>query len=220
MYCPKCGAKALEGQRFCKACGINLELVSDALEGGEDTLGQLRLDMEALKTSAKNFGKNFKPMHPKPAMKDLSEHAPKAKDWLSYSWQHNLKNGLMSLFGGVGLGVVLYYLGQIAIREGVILSIEEAAEGRIHGLESIARWLWLFALIPVLKGLAQIIYAALFAESIATLSERFKPPQIVQQIVQPPDTAPITNDLKEAPPSVTEHTTQIFDAAPREPTSQ
>src|SRR5215210_1422800 len=57
MFCPKCGAQAIVGQKFCKTCGINLELMSNALEGGEDTLGQLRLDMEALKTSAKNFGK-------------------------------------------------------------------------------------------------------------------------------------------------------------------
>jgi zinc-ribbon domain len=215
MYCPKCGSKAIDGQRFCKACGTNLELVSDALEGGEDTLGQLRIDIEALKTGAMNFGKNFRPMHAEQihsSIKEKSERLPKPKEWLSYSRQHNLKNGLISLFGGAGFGVVLYYLSEVAINEGMIRSIEEAAEGHIHGLEPMARLIWLFALIPVLKGLAQIIYGALFAESIATLSERFMPKQPTQP-AQPVSTAPITGGLGEPPPSVTENTTKFFDPA-------
>jgi hypothetical protein len=129
----------------------------------------------------------------------------------------------MSLFGGAGLGVVLYYLGQVAINEGVIRSIEESANGRVQGLEAIARWLWIFALIPVLKGLAQIIYAAFFADSISKLADRFAPPQPAQiyqpQVSRPTMAAPITGGLNEAPPSVTENTTQFFDPAAR-PTSE
>src|SRR5215210_1274916 len=214
MFCPKCGAQAIVGQKFCKTCGINLELVSNALEGGEDTLGQLRLDMEALKTSAKNFGKGVpfavSNWHNNTVGKIHSKdepRPPKPKDWLSYSWQHNLKNGLMGLFGGAGLGFVLYFLSQVAINNGAIRSIEEASNRPIHGLESLASWIWLFALIPMLKGLAQILYAALFAESMDTLAKRFAPPPVV--------TAPIAPSLNEPPPSVTEHTTRMFDSQPQ-----
>lgn len=53
MFCPKCGNESPDGQRFCKACGANLQLVSNALGQGDDTLGQLRVDVEGLKRSIK-----------------------------------------------------------------------------------------------------------------------------------------------------------------------
>ncbi|MEO0249101.1 MAG: DUF6249 domain-containing protein [candidate division WOR-3 bacterium] len=31
MYCPRCGRKAVEGQKFCTGCGTNLLVVSQAL---------------------------------------------------------------------------------------------------------------------------------------------------------------------------------------------
>jgi zinc-ribbon domain len=33
MYCPRCAAENLEGAKFCRACGINLEVVALALTG-------------------------------------------------------------------------------------------------------------------------------------------------------------------------------------------
>lgn len=222
MFCPKCGAQALEGQRFCKSCGTNLELVTEALEGGEDTLGQFRLDLDAVKNSLKDFGSGINvgmagwhDHAPEKKAKKREASPPKPKEWLSYSWQHNLRDGLLSLFGGVGLGFVLYFLGQVAIHKGVIKSLEESMSRPIQGLEQIVMWLWLFALIPVLKGVAQIIYAAFFAESMKTLADRFMPPQQITGQQAPSSTAPITANFEEAPPTVTEHTTRIFDSPPR-----
>jgi hypothetical protein len=40
---------------------------------------------------------------------------PKPKEWLAYSWQHNLKAGLKDLLTGAGLGALLYYLGRVAM---------------------------------------------------------------------------------------------------------
>jgi len=37
----------------------------------------------------------------------------------------------------------------------------------------LVRMVWMIALLPMLKGLAQIFYAAFFGESMATLTERF-----------------------------------------------
>ena len=34
MYCPSCSTKATEGAKFCKSCGMNLNIVSQALTGG------------------------------------------------------------------------------------------------------------------------------------------------------------------------------------------
>ncbi|MEP6925313.1 MAG: zinc-ribbon domain-containing protein [Pyrinomonadaceae bacterium] len=33
MFCPKCGTKAIEGTKFCRSCGSDLEVVSAALTG-------------------------------------------------------------------------------------------------------------------------------------------------------------------------------------------
>jgi hypothetical protein len=128
----------------------------------------------------------------------------------------------VSLFWGAGLGVVLYYLGQNAIDEGLIRHIEETSNGHVQGLEPLVRMMWMIALLPVLKGLAQIIYAAFFGESMATLSARFTPPPLLEE-PKPflrQDTAPVVEREPvprsyepsiEPPPSVTEHTTHIFE---------
>lgn len=224
MFCPKCGNEAGEMQRFCKSCGANLQVVSDALGKGEDTLGQLRLDVDSLKRHAVDVARSFKAGIGGLAINGESEHArsrhkleaikekrtPKPKEWLGYSWQHNLRDGLVSLFSGAGLGVFLYYMGRIAISEGAIRSIEELPNVHINGLEPLVRMIWLVALIPMLKGLAQIFYAAFFADSIANLSEKFLPKETVQQEPPPVNYIP----LGDTPSSVTERTTQFFEDAP------
>jgi hypothetical protein len=205
---------------------VNLQIVSDALDSGQDTLGQLRLDMDMLTREAKDWFKNMKtglggahirppraatnPLEKQPRTKEIRPEKLIPKNWLSYSWQHNLRDGLISLAAGVGLGIALYYVGQIAIQSGTMQDIQEIAGRELRGVESLLGIIWIFALIPVLKGLAQIFYAAFFAESIATLTERFLPHLQPRQIVAPPDFASMT----EPPSSVTEHTTQIFAETP------
>jgi hypothetical protein len=71
----------------------------------------------------------------------------------------------------------------------------------------------MIALIPVLKGIAQILYAAFFGESLAKLAERFLPPPQAE----PERTTSGFARLEEPMPSVTEHTTQFFEEASREP---
>lgn len=215
MFCPNCGTKPLEGQRFCKQCGTNLDLVSDALKEGGDSLGQLRIDMESLK---KNFdvSKWFEDGSSVKASVHRHQHKeqPRPKEWLTYSRQHNVKNGLISLFSGVGLGVVLHHLGRVAVNEGLLREIDRLADRNIHGLEQLLLWAWLFALIPVLKGIGQIIYGIAFAEPMSVLAERFAPQPPPHHAPQPV-TSPINPALSEPPPSVTEHTTNIIGEAAR-----
>ncbi|MBI3651905.1 MAG: hypothetical protein HY231_12865 [Acidobacteria bacterium] len=148
---------------------------------------------------------------------------PKPKEWLTYSWQHNLRQGLTSLLSGAGLGIFFYYVGRAALDAGVIQQIEASVGHPVFGLEQIFRLAWLLAIFPVLKGLGQLIYAAFFAESIATLAERFAPRLEAPHTDPMPssrDTAPqgfvspTVEALPEPPPSVTEGTTKFFDDAP------
>jgi hypothetical protein len=153
---------------------------------------------------------------------------PKPKEWLAYSWQHNLKSGLKDILTGAGLGALLFYLGRVALDAGVLQMIEEKAQHPVNGLDQAFRLVWLIAAFPILAGIAKIIYAAFFAESIATLADRFAPRTIVDSQAegkaqsQPPsrDTAPqefispTMAALAEPPPSVTEGTTKFFEDAP------
>ena len=247
MFCPKCGGESLETQRFCKACGTNLQLINDALRTGDSPPGPFGIDVEALARNAKDFAQSFKTSWSGASTKisgseysDSSEqrriaheirkqakeearrqNLPKPKEYLSYSWQHNLRNGLMSLFWGAGLGVLLYYLSQTAINNGLLEHIEEVSHGRVKGIEPLVRMVWMIAFLPMLKGLAQIIYAAFFGESMATLTERFIPRAALEE-PKPflkHDTAPVSDrepvrqsyETPTEPPSVTEHTTHFFD---------
>jgi len=243
MFCPKCGAEAVEVQRFCKLCGTNLQLINDALKSGDSGQPAYGVDIESLKRNAIEFAQSWKSgwsgLAPS-AQRQLSRHSarrrireeirsrnlPRPREWMSYSWQHSLRNGLLSLFGGAGLGAALYYLGRTAINEGVLQNLEEATHGKVHGLEPLVRLLWVFALIPILKGLAQIFYSAFFAESMATLSERFTvkpPPEASAAPVEQPRAEPPAERferLTEAPSSVTENTTKIFEEAGRRVTRE
>jgi hypothetical protein len=249
MFCPKCGGESLEAQRFCKACGTNLQLINNALGGSENPQGPtpFGIDVDALAKNARDFAQSFRASWSGPHVKigaveshgshtdqrrisreirrqareeARRQNLPKPKEYMSYSWQHNLRNGLMSLFWGGGLGIFLYYFAQNAIDSGLIARLEESSRGHVQGLEPIVRMLWMIALLPALKGLSQIIYASFFGESMATLTARFTPPPALEEpkpfIRQ--DTAPVVEQETiprsyepEQPPSVTEHTTHFFD---------
>jgi hypothetical protein len=258
MYCPKCGVEAVEGQRFCKACGTNLQLINNALSSGGKGPGPWNFDPEEIKRNITDFVDSWKKgIHHEHAEKwraDWDQYKKgrpyrqsevarrrRAKDevrrrnlptpgqWMKYSRQHNFKEGLKSLFGGAGLSFLFYKLGEEVIKADLINQIPGIDPPQAHGLEVLARIFWLFMLIPVLKGLGQLIYGAFFAESLATLSERYTIPagelsrsdQATEPSIrrstapQAPVSAP-TNEfgrLAEAPPSVTENTTQFFEEA-------
>lgn len=56
MYCPKCAAESVPGQRFCRSCGTNLGVILDAIEGKQPGA----IDFEALKNNLKELGSNLR----------------------------------------------------------------------------------------------------------------------------------------------------------------
>jgi hypothetical protein len=42
MYCPSCSTQSIEGAKFCKSCGMNLGIVTQALSGGVTVTDPLR----------------------------------------------------------------------------------------------------------------------------------------------------------------------------------
>ncbi|HVG20985.1 MAG TPA: zinc ribbon domain-containing protein, partial [Blastocatellia bacterium] len=252
MYCPKCGAEAMQTQRFCKLCGTNLQLIHDTLKG-DGPQSPFGIDVEKLTQNALEFAKSWKsglhgqwneqwnahtnPVEARHSARDLRRQAreearlqnlPKPKDYLSYSWQHNLRDGLISLFTGVGLGILLYYLAQEAISSDFVKDIPNLTDRQRAAIDRGLMWVWLAGVIPALKGLAQIVYAAFFGESIATLTERFTPARaqaspyqdseqpardhVTSPSIQREQAQRSFEELSEPPSSVTERTTHIFDS--------
>jgi hypothetical protein len=254
MFCPKCAGEATEGQRFCKACGTNLDLVNSALGRGDDTLGQLRTDLEGLKVGLMQGGKSIGEAVRREAQKyakqnwrhgrrsrgsdpnlwwdglsqsksagtgkmtptvtepvDPELYLPRPKEWLKYSRQHNLRDGLISLLGGAASGFVLYYLGQVVIQSGVLESLN--SRYGVRGVDQIVAMIWLIALIPVLKGFGQLIYALFFAESIKSIARSYKPEPVqpIKQPALPVQAAEVTEPNLSTPASVTERTTNILE---------
>lgn len=258
MYCPKCGVEAVAGQRYCKACGTNLQLINNALDSGGKGPGAWNFDPEEIKRNVTDFVDSWKKGLPHdPAQKWKADweqykkgrpyrqsdrdrrrrardevrrrNLPQPGQWMKYSRQHNFKEGLISLFSGAGLSFLFFKLGQEVLNSGIIHEIPRIQDSQVHGLEVLARIFWLLMLIPVLKGLGQLIYATFFAESLATLTERYTIPadelsradQVTEPSV-PRSTAPQApvsepthefEQLAEAPPSVTENTTKFFEEA-------
>lgn len=56
MYCPKCAAEAVPGQRFCRNCGTNLGLILDAIENKP----RGPIDFETLKNDLRELGSNLR----------------------------------------------------------------------------------------------------------------------------------------------------------------
>lgn len=254
MFCPKCGSQTVEGQKFCKTCGTNIQLINDAIKSGDSAQTPFGIDVDSLARNAKEFAeswkKNWQPKvvgmkidqsrvdsirsqreaRRKERAETRRQNLPKPKEYMSYSWQHNLRNGLVSLFWGTGLGIVLYYLGRTVLDNGLIDQVADATGKQFHGLDMLVRLMWLIALLPVSKGLAQIIYGAFFGESMATLTARFTPQPLLEEAPASirQDTAPVSQtepvrayepfspSSSEPPPSVTEHTTHIFEEEQRQ----
>lgn len=260
MYCPKCGAEAIEEQRFCKACGTNLQLINNALKSGGKGLGPWNLDPEELKRNVTDFVDSWKKgwkdhahephkwkagwdqfQQGRPYREDARALRRRAKEelrrrnlpqphqWMKYSRQHSFKEGLVSLFGGAGMAYAVFKIGQEVLNSGIIHEIPNIKDPQVHGLEVLARTFWLFMLIPMLKGLGQVIYATFFSESMKTLSERFTipadelesgaratAPKVERNTAPQAPANAETRDfeqLNEPPPSVTEGTTQFFEEA-------
>lgn len=153
--------------------------------------------------------------------KEKRKHIPDGNVLLTYSSEHNLRYGLLSFFGGLAFAVFLYFFCRDALNNGAIQDIEQLTHRHINALEPFIRWLWLLPGIAALKGLGQILYAAFFAESIKTLSGRYKEQvdaiedeeRYTRNTAPQSNTAPIPESLPEAPPSVTEGTTHLFEKA-------
>ena len=234
IYCPKCGADAVEGQNYCRRCGVNLALVSKAVNLGEviargdsgllpkirNFMGNAKLDEvseqvgrhlekinETLKSSNRGTVK---------AVRDTSISLPdwgceqKAAKKVRSAADRRAKllaEGFPSLFVGIAMMILLYVFGDT-----LVLRIPPERAARIpFDVAEAAKVAWLIGLIPTLSGLGKLLAAGFIRGNSEARTDAVNAP--------PAEIAPtaeaIPFELQSAPASVTEHTTaRLGDHAP------
>lgn len=228
MYCPRCAGPAVEGQRFCRNCGMNLDLILNAMEGRQPG----PLDFERLKRDLRDLGANLRsgfeeasgaikgtsklqpppaapfiqPFAPVDLQKELSKCVNKVR--AAHARKYSLQHATQSLIGGGVWMAVWFYLLNKAAESGLLKNIESAIlreTGNVAtGLEPVLMLLPLLGLISIARGVAHLINAIFFAPK----QEQDEPTVVVPPTAAPPFVAPqnyVTpaNQSVNAPHSVT-----------------
>lgn len=226
MYCPRCASPAVEGQRFCRNCGMNLDLILNALEDRPPG----PLDFERLKRDLRDLGANLRsgfegasgaikgtsklqPPQPAPyiqpfAPADLQKELSKAvnKVRAAHTRKYSLQQATLSLLSGAAWMAVWFQLINKAAESGLLRSIElnilRETGHVLTGLEAVLMLLPLLGLIPIARGVAHLINGICFAPK----QEKDEPPFVAPQNFVAPANQPInaprsvttTNELEKA----------------------
>ncbi len=226
MYCPRCSSQIVDNQRFCRNCGLKLDLIVDAVEGR----ARGPLDFENLKRDLRDLGANLRAgfeeassaikktkrldKNPAPSTPAVQQILP--ADWArelnkvvtkvraAHSRKYSLQQATLSIFGGAAWMAVWYNLLDAATRSGLLGNLEliimEKTEAPVFGLIPVIRMLWMLGLIPVARGVAHLINGIFFAPKIEKVAQ--EQASFTPSYVQPAPayisavTPPVTNELE------------------------
>ena len=203
MYCPRCANAAVEGQRFCRNCGMNLDVILNAMEGKQPG----PLDFERLKRDLRDLGANLRtgfeeasnaikgtnklnPPPPAPMMQPIApiewkRELDKAlhKVRAAHTRKYSLQQATLSLFGGGVWMAVWYHLLDAATQSRLLSSLEliilQQTGAPVVGLVPVIQLLWLLGLIPIARGLAHLINGIFLAPK----AEKYEQPTPAQPFV-------------------------------------
>jgi hypothetical protein len=187
MFCPQCGASQPEDLKFCKACGTNLQVVTQALTGKSDFdwsktwVQQLVLSKEELD---RRRGIT-------PEMKRYNE----------------MKAGVITAAAGLGVMIFLNIFMQGVILGGQIQPGEEQILSRI----------WICGIIPFFVGLALIFNGLFVSKKLAELNKAKERQRELDSAAEPRSLRPAdTSEFIPSKFSVTEGTTRHLSNVDRE----
>lgn len=216
MYCPRCASTAIEGQRFCKSCGMNLGVILDALDGKRGPL-----DFELLKRDLRELGSNLRsgfegatsalrgtsrysqpvPTTPQSgiSLQDLSREVERAlrNVEVAHSRKYSLQKAALALFNGAAIVGAWAFLLNKFTTSGLAESIERIilveSGHEVVGLVMMIRYLWVLGLIPIATGVAHLfngIFLAPRKEKSLAPSPGYDAPPPLPQILPEPQSAP------------------------------
>lgn len=228
MFCPQCGNESTTGQHYCRLCGANLKVIGKAV-----SLSDAISKTDGVPAKIKEIVSNIKIAH-------VTEEVSRAMDKMGREiarstvehrrrsrWrkektaeerrERHLVKGAVKLFSGGGLTIFLYFLTHaLKLPADFVMKFPFEVDPIIHVL-------WLAGLIPTLSGLGHII---------AGLSIRPEPAKQIEFPESPLRIDPAASEavrydpeqtvatLREAPPSVTDRTTNILDRSPERQTDE
>jgi hypothetical protein len=215
MYCPQCGTES-QSTQYCRVCGANLKVIGKAVALSEAVARSDRGPLPRIKEMVKGLKVDHVSDEVSGALdrmnQEIARISPESKrrehgPWISFGRkktpaekrEDHISKGVVSLFSGVGLSIFLYYLSAA-----LVLKLPQEIVPQIpFEIEPVVKIIWLFGLLPATSGIGHIIAGLLI-----------RPRPELDQVASPRELSdrPISNPV---PGSVTDHTTNLLELAPR-----
>lgn len=238
MFCPQCGTESAADLKFCRTCGANLRVIGKAV-----TLSEAIARSDSVPSKIKDLVKNIKI---EKVTDDVARAMEKMKVELAHTvedhreWhldhkpssgkrkektaeqrrEKHLTQGFVTMFGGIGFALFLYFLAPALIGK----FPQPVIGGRPFDIDSLLPIAWILGLMPTFTGLGHII-----AGLAIRPKDRAPQEDIVQ--VEPAERSPLNIEERPAahveqrafrnpqqPTSVTDRTTNLLEGRERSQT--
>jgi len=223
MYCPQCGTESTSDLKYCRSCGTNLKVIgkavtlSDAISRSDGVPAKIKELMSNIKIAhvTEEVSRAMEKMN-KEIVRSTQEPSERRAWWEGKKKtpeqrrERHLVSGTIKLFWGGGLTIFLYYLAHA-----LVLKLPPEAIAKIpFEIDPVVHVLWLLGLIPMLSGVGHIIAGLSIKPGRAKEIEVAEPAPL--RIDAPEASgdqyrAPIAPGVRDAPPSVTDRTTNILE---------
>lgn len=150
MFCPKCSSAIVDEQRFCRNCGLKLDLIVDAIEGKSRN----PLDFDTLKRDLRDLGSSLRAGFEEAGIqikrtKRLDKQPPlgappgqamqpiQLPNWsreinkvfrkvkVAHSRKYSLQQAMISILGGGAMAAVMAHLLDVGFDSGLLGSLEQ-----------------------------------------------------------------------------------------------
>lgn len=239
MFCPQCGTESAADLKFCRTCGANLRVIGKAV-----TLSEAIARSDSVPSKIKDLVKNIKI---EKVTDDVARAMEKMKVELAHTvedhreWhldhikpssgkrkektaeqrrEKHLTQGFVTMFGGIGFALFLYFLAPALIGK----FPQPVIGGRPFDIDSLLPIAWILGLMPTFTGLGHII-----AGLAIRPKNRAQKEDIVQ--IEPAKRSPLNIDDRPTdyveqrpfreplqPTSVTDRTTNLLEGRERSQT--
>lgn len=239
MFCPQCGTESPADLKFCRTCGANLRVIGKAV-----TLSEAIARSDSVPSKIKDLVKNIKIEKVSDevarAMEKMKlEIAHTVEDHREWRLDHikplgtkrkektaeqrrekHLTQGFVTMFGGIGFALFLYFLAPALIGK----FPQPVIGGRPFDIDSLLPIAWILGLMPTFTGLGHIIAGLTIRGKDRASQEEI--PQIERAVRSPLNIDERPADYVEQrafrnpqqPTSVTDRTTNLLEGRQRSQT--
>jgi hypothetical protein len=246
MFCPQCGTESPADLKFCRSCGANLRVIGKAVTLSEaiarsdsvpskikDLVKNLKIEkvtdevaraMDKMNQELAGTADDHRDWHQaRRAERREKAHAKRKENTAEKRREKHLVSGAISFFTGIGLSIVLYFVGHALLGKFPPADLN----GRPFDFDSLLGIAWVIGLLPTFAGFGHIIAGLTIRrdrrseiESPGATPLRIEEPD--QSSFNPaPAFVPRRDDeatvfaAHHAPASVTDRTTNILERKPQ-----